>query len=282
MNLAFLCLYGMRKSLVFFLLVIIGSIVACDDDSNLDNEIVEILEPVDDLERLEQIIIEDENAVITQTIDISYDVNLLLTEINFSGNSNAIYTMGYAANNRLTAIEKQENGQMTNSTLTYLNNTITVRTTFPDDRVEEKELGIDFQNRINSVVIYNVDNGSRAAVDQLEYIYTQNFNVPRINNLSADGRTVESTTDFTYFFNNNPFKDMNDVIRFLIFPEFVPYTRYLPSTQSDQERVNGPISETKSVQYEYILQEDNFPSSRTVETTTAVGSQITVESFIYR
>lgn len=191
--------------------------------------------------------------------------------------------MEYAINDRLVAFEKLENGQTTSNSLEYSNNTILVRTTLPDMTVEERELVIDFQNRINLVRSYQLNNdGSRSIVDQTQYVYTQNFNVERVNNLSASGNRVESSIELTYFFNNNPFRDMNDVIRFLIFNDFVPYTRYLPSTLEERINSNGPPIDSRFVSFEYTLQEDDFPSSRMVETTTPTGLETTTETFIYQ
>ncbi|SCY40570.1 hypothetical protein SAMN05192588_2707 [Nonlabens sp. Hel1_33_55] len=284
MNLAFLCLYTMRESYSYFLLALLClGLTSCDDGTDMDNDLVEILEPIDDLVRLHQIRIEDSNQTIIQDINIEYGTDSLITQIRFSGMQDAVFTMEYAINDRLVAFEKLENGQTTSNSLEYSNNTILVRTTLPDMTVEERELVIDFQNRINLVRSYQLNNdGSRSIVDQTQYVYTQNFNVERVNNLSASGNRVESSIELTYFFNNNPFRDMNDVIRFLIFNDFVPYTRYLPSTLEERINSNGPPIDSRFVSFEYTLQEDDFPSSRMVETTTPTGLETTTETFIYQ
>lgn len=282
MNLAFLCLYDMKNVQLIGFIVIALCYYSCDDDTTIDNEVIGIEEPIDSDIRLQNIIIEDASANVIQDVLIEYDVDQLISTISFSGLQNRVYTMEYAVNNRVIGIQRSDNSGSSNSTLTYLNNTIIVRTMFPDGRVEERELGIDAQNRINNVILFEfLNTGTRTAIDEIEYVYTQNFNVSRINDLSANGNTIEASTDFTYLFNNNPFRDMNDVIRFLIFEDFVPYTRFLPSTKNVRERVNGPFAVTSSVTYEYVLQEDDFPSSRQIATTTAAGTDVTVERFIY-
>ncbi|PRP68043.1 hypothetical protein [Nonlabens agnitus] len=273
----------MRKHFFYIVVSFLAlSFVACDDDIISDDELVEVIEPVDDLVRLQGITIEDDAATVIQEIEIDYDEDSLIRQITFSGMENALYTMTYAINDRLIAFEKVHNGQTTSNTLNYNNNLITLTTTFPDATVQQKELSIDFQNRINFVRTFDsATNGSRTATDQTQYVYSQNFNVERINDLRPTGNSIESTTELTYLFNNNPFRDMNDVIRFLIFEEFVPYTRYLPATLEERFNSNGPPVDGRFVSYDYTLQEDDFPSSRTVSSTTATGTQTTVETFIY-
>jgi len=285
MNLAFLCLYDMRKWMILLLgslLLICG--LSCEDDLRDNNAPVGIDDPVDDLVRLESIAIsETPDGASISSIDITYDRNQLIEGIAFTGGQNPTFKMTYAGNNRLIQIEQSQGAQNSISTLEYEGNTITVNTMLNDGSGQQKELRIDSQNRIDRAIIYTLDNtGNRTETKRLQYIYTQNFNVTRINDLSPNGNTVLGYTEFTYFFNNNAFLDMNDVIRFLIFEDFVPYTRYLPSTQREYERVGGGFVETRAIEYTYSLQEDQFPSSRVVNTTTSTGIQTTYEFFNYQ
>lgn len=259
-------------------------VASCDDDTQDVSEVVGVDEPIDDLVRLENITISNTPAgAATNTVDITYDTDQLIADITFTGDGNKTFQFSYAVNNRLTQIEQTIASQTTSSTLAYENNTITVRIINPDGSQQEKELRIDSQNRIDRSITYNLDNaGNRTETERLQYQYTDNFNVIRIDDLASNGNSVLGYTEFTYFFNNNPFRDMNDVIRFLVFEDFIPYTRYLPSTQIDFERVGGTFVQTTSISYNYTLQDDQFPSSREVETTTAAGTQTTFESFNYQ
>jgi len=259
-------------------------VASCDDDTQDVSEVVGVDEPIDDLVRLENITISNTPAgAATNTVDITYDTDQLIADITFTGDGNKTFQFSYAVNNRLTQIEQTIASQTTSSTLAYENNTITVRIINPDGSQQEKELRIDSQNRIDRSITYNLDNaGNRTETERLQYQYTDNFNVIRIDDLASNGNSVLGYTEFTYFFNNNPFRDMNDVIRFLVFEDFIPYTRYLPSTQIDFERVGGTFVQTTSISYNYTLQDDQFPSSREVDTTTAAGTQTTFESFNYQ
>lgn len=284
MNLAFLCLWimGKRQIILLYVLLVLG-FTACTDDAQEFAEPVDIAEPLDDLVRLENIRVADApEAAAISTVDIVYNSNQLITDILFTGNLNANFEMSYTANNRLIRIDRTEASLTAVSSLEYLNNTILFTTTFPDGSREQKELRIDLQNRIDRAITYSLDNaGNRTENKRLQYLYTQNFNVSRINELASNGNTVLGYTEFTYEFNNNPFRDMNDVLRFIVFADFIPYTRYLPVTQRDFERVGGNFVESRSVIYSYTLQDDQFPSSRVVETTVGASTQTTYEFFEY-
>jgi hypothetical protein len=260
------------------------SFISCNDDMQMDEELIGIDEPIDNLVRLENIFTSSmPDGEPESSIDLSYDANQRLTAILFSGSINAVVEFTYAANNRLIQIDKSIANQSASSTLMYANNTITVTTDLPDGRRQQKELRIDSQNRIDRAISYDLNaTGNRSETKRLQYLFTENFNVSRVNDLASNGSTVLSYTEFTYFFNNNPFRDMNDVIRYLVFEDFIPYTRYLPLTQKDYERAGGGFVESKSITYSYTLQEDDFPSSRAVETTTAAGVQTTYEFFNYQ
>jgi len=275
----------MRK----WLTVVLGSLllicgVSCGDNLRDDAELIGIDEPLDDLVRLESIeVSETTDGASISSIDISYDRNQLIEGVAFIDGQNPTFKMTYAGNNRLIQIEQSQGAQNSISTLEYEGNTITVNTMLNGRSGQQKELRIDSQNRIDRAITYTLDNtGNRTETKRLQYLYTQNFNVTRINDLSSNGNTVLGYTEFTYFFNNNAFLDMNDVIRFLIFEDFVPYTRYLPSTQREYERVGGSFVETRTIEYAYSLQEDQFPSSRAVKTTTSTGIQTTYEFFNYQ
>ncbi|BAO55189.1 hypothetical protein NMS_1180 [Nonlabens marinus S1-08] len=263
-------------------MVICAISTSCDDDIRDVEEVVGVEEPIDLEVRLERIdLSETIDGTPTSSIAINYDANQRIDAVVIEGGSS--FQMTYAANNRLVAIEETGGGITKSTALIYDNNTITARSTASDGSQQEKILRIDLQNRIDRAITYDLNSaGNRTEVRRLQYLYTENFNVSRINDLSANGNTVLGYTEFTYVFNNNPFRDMNDVIRFLIFDEFVPYTRYLPATQRDYERVGGSFIESRSTVYTYQLQEDQFPSSRAVETTTAAGTQTNFEFFIYQ
>ncbi|WP_194850249.1 hypothetical protein [Nonlabens antarcticus] len=275
----------MRK-LIFLVLsaMLIFGLYSCDDNLQEETEIIDIDEPMDDLVRLESIVISNTpNGAPVTSIDITYDINQLITSIAFTGTSESNFQFTYAANNRLTQIDKIEGSQITIATLAYENNTITITTTKPDQSREFKELHIDSQNRIDRAITYDKNaSGTPMLKKRLKYTYTENFNVSRIDELASDGSTILKFTEFTYFLNNNPFRDMNDVIRFLVFEDFIPYTRYLPLTRIDYERVGSAFLENRSINYNYTLQDDDFPNSREVETTTATGTGTSYEFFNYQ
>lgn len=285
MNLAFLCLYFMKhwkNVLVGAMLTV--SFNSCNDDMLADEELIGIDEPIDDLVRLQNISISNTpDGAPDNSIDLIYDTNQLLTNIIFLGGQDTTIELTYAVNNRLIQIDKSQANQTTSSSLVYDNNTITVTTTLPEGSREQKELRIDSQNRIDRAICYELNNaGTRTETSRLQYLFTENFNVSRINDLASNGSTVLRYTEFTYFFNNNSFRDMNDVIRYLVFEDFIPYTRYLPLTQKDYDRASGGFVESRSISYSYTLQEDDFPSSRAVETSTATGVRTTYEFFNYQ
>jgi hypothetical protein len=115
----------------------------------------------------------------------------------------------------------------------------------------------------------------------LRYRYTANFNVNRIDSIDSNGFNIISYSEFTYEFNNNPFRDMNDVLRLLVFPEFVPYTRYLPRSRNDYTATANGFDLERSFTYTYTLQDDEFPSLRDITKTEGGTTTTSFEFFNY-
>ncbi len=283
MNLAFLCLYIMNRILSHILcFLLVFGLLSCEDILLEDNMPIVIEEPVDALVRLSEITVApNANATPLQTINFTYTDQLLMEEVNFTGERNVRFSFNYAANNQLTQIEKMESGTLTTQLINYSNNLITISQTNLDNTRLITELRIDSQNRINQSTSFTVNTtGNRTQINRFQYFYTENFNVSRINKLNSSNN-LERYSEFTYFFNNNPFQDMNDMIRFLVFEDFTPYTRYLPLTRTDFDRVGANFAQARSIQYNYTLQPDDFLSERSVEITTGGNQESMVEFYKY-
>jgi hypothetical protein len=74
---------------------------------------------------------------------------------------------------------------------------------------------------------------------------------------------------------------MNDVVRLIVFPEFIPYTRYLPSSRMDYTPQAGSFVIDRSFAYSYILQDDGFPRSREIIKTESGVTTSFFEFFNY-
>ena len=269
----------------FSFLILAVAFISCDDpslDSNSGmNE--EVVEPVLDVVGLSDIqIAATTPSNVTDNIMISYDQNKLITNITFNGNQDLNYSFDYVANNRLETAVKTESNITTTYNFSYVDDTVIIESIEPSGDLRERQLYTDTQNRINRVVTrLTTATGATSQVEDLRYQYTANFNVNRINKISENGFTIVGYSEFTYEFNNNPFRDMNDVLRILIFPDFVPYTRYLPSSRMDYTSDTNGVTLDRTFNYEYTLQEDQFPSSREITTTTSGASEISFEFFNY-
>ena len=269
----------------FSFLILAVAFISCDDPSLDSNSGMnqEVVEPVLDVVGLSDIqIAATTPSNVTDNIMISYDQNKLITNITFNGNQDLNYSFDYAANNRLETAVKTESNITTTYNFSYVDDTVIIESIEPSGDLRERQLYTDTQNRINRVVTrLTTATGATSQVEDLRYQYTANFNVNRINKISENGFTIVGYSEFTYEFNNNPFRDMNDVLRILIFPDFVPYTRYLPSSRMDYTSDTNGVTLDRTFNYEYTLQEDQFPSSREITTTTSGASEISFEFFNY-
>lgn len=262
------------RYLLFFLSLFI--LLGCEDSLIEQGEPEEVIEPIDDAVRLSQIIISDpDTEELITDITINYDQDSLISTIQFTGLQNINYEFAYASNDRLTDIIRVENGATTSYSLNYDGDEIELLDT--SGSVERRRLfRVDTQNRIFRTQTFEDDN----LLQTTNYDYTSNFNVERINQLSS-ANTLNGYLELTYFFNNNPFRDMNDVLRFIVFEDFIPYTRFLPSTINTFEATGGSFTMTSATIFEYTLNDDNFPSSRRVSSTEMGVLNETLETFIY-
>lgn len=263
------------KRFLLTCLLIIGS---CDDPS-LDQPAtpVDQLEPVENAILLSEIIISDpiSEDIITQ-IDLIYDTENLVSNIEFAGATSVSYAFEYGRNNQLTNYTKTESGVSTVYEVDYVEDTIEITNDIATSN-QTKTFFIDSQNRIFRCL----ETLDTTTLRDVRYQYTANFNVERFNNLNSSNAITEYSL-LTYTFNNNPFTDMNDLIKFIVFEDFIPYTRYLPTTQEMYTvTASGDILEN-SFTYGYNLRVDNFPTSRSVSRENSSGLvENTVETFIY-
>jgi hypothetical protein len=265
------------------LMILTLCIVSCDDPS-LNQQIDDdaIVEPTLELTQLSSIeIAQDLASNVIETVNIIYDQDELVSQVSFNGVTNIMYDFEYAGNNRLETITKTD-ASSTLYNLTYSGDSVFLEYTDLNGDLVEKQIFTDIQNRINRVVATITDTaGNTTQTEDLRYQYTANFNVSRINSIGADGFTVIGYSEFTYEFNNNPFRDMNDVIRLIIFSEFIPYTRYLPVSRVDYTAIAGSFVLDRSYAYSYVLQDDKFPSSREILINDGGSASTTFEFFNY-
>jgi hypothetical protein len=269
--------YFVSMRLIYLILIGVLFVIGCDDPS-LDRPAPapDPVEPINDAVLLSQITINDAatDDIITD-INLTYNNDFLVAGVNFTGAIDRNFTFEYAANNRLTSFTKTENGTSTDYEVTYDENNIELKSNNGTADVV-RTFSIDLQNRISRSVT-EVDD---LITEDVVYSYTANFNVDRIDNRNAS-RTITGFSLLTYVFNNNPFRDLNDIIKFVVFEDFVSYTRYLPTTQ--EKYSSSPTGSTleSSVTYEYELLPNNFPISRTVATESGGTTINTVERFAY-
>jgi hypothetical protein len=258
--------------------------ISCDDPSldQQNNETDGVVIPMPDITRLSSIqIAQDVMTNITEDISMVYNDEELISQIFFTGATNVVYDFEYSANNRLVTATKVA-GNTTLYNFNYTDDSVFLDYIDSNGELVQKQLYTDTQNRIDRVVT-KITNGAGITMqtEDLRYQYTANFNVDRINRIDPNGFTVLGYSEFTYEFNNNPFRDMNDVLRLIIFPEFVPYTRYLPKSRMDYTAASGSFVLDRSFTYSYTLQEDQFPSSREITKTESGISTTIFEFFNY-
>ncbi|MEN8817366.1 MAG: hypothetical protein ABF274_10935 [Nonlabens sp.] len=268
-----------------FLWVITFFFISCDDPS-LNQQDIDgdgFVEPILELKQLSTIdIAQNVMTNITEDINIQYNQQELVRQISFNGVSNTVYTFQYAENNRLEAAVKTDDSIITTYNFTYINDTVFIEYVDTNGDVVEKQLFTDNQNRINRVVTtITGSTGNTVQTEDLRYRYTANFNVDRIDSIDSNGFSIISYSEFTYEFNNNPFRDMNDVLRLLVFPEFVPYTRYLPKSRNDFAATASGFDLERSFNYTYTLRDDEFPSLRDVTKTEGGTTTTSFEFFNY-
>jgi len=267
--------------------------VNCDDpsleDQNSNSD--EIVEPVLDLRQLSsiQVALNDPSNIV-RDIDLEYNNDQLLNSITETGSFNQITMANYANNNQLEMLVIDESMQPVNEvTLTYGNDDtvqgvpiVTLSYTQASGIRVDKTLFIDSQNRFNRSLTVETDlTGTTTQVEDFRFQYSQNFNVLRIDEHNSLGALV-GYSEFTYNFNNNPFIDMNEIIRLFMFDEFVPYSRFLPATRVDINISTGAAIIERTIDYIYELNNDGFPISRELVIVEGISSFSTFEFFNYR
>ncbi|WP_213520740.1 hypothetical protein [Nonlabens sp.] len=269
---------------LYYLCVFSILFTSCDDPSldqqnnGTDGEVV----PIRDLVRLSSIqVAQNVMANITENVSMVYNEEELISQVSFIGTTNVVYDFEYTANNRLITATKVAGSPIVYN-FTYTSDSVFLDYTDSNGEQVQKQLYIDLQNRINRIVT-RITNGSgiTTQTEDLRYQYTTNFNVSRIDRIDINGSTLMGYSEFTYELNNNPFRDMNDVLRLIIFPEFIPYTRYLPSSRIDYTSVSGNFIADRSFLYRYSLQEDLFPNAREITKTESGFTATTFEFFNY-
>jgi hypothetical protein len=254
--------------------------VACDDPSLNERAVDDyIIEPVGDLTQLATIqIAQDIPTNIVGTITLRYNAKDLVETILDSRTGEPSYELVYNANNSLQQATKTENGIITTYDVTYGNDIITVDINTPGANTQVKTLFTDLQNRINRVVLSELDAmGNSTNREDIRYSFDPNFNVTAVNYIDMITGATARSSRFTYGLNQNPFSDMNDLVKLLAFEDFIPYTRVMPSTQ--QDFVSSILQSNATINY--TLRDDNFPNSREIITTAGGSSTTRFEFFNY-
>jgi hypothetical protein len=256
-------------------------LVACDDPSlnNRSNDDNNIVSPVDNNNRIASIqIAQDIAANITSTIVLSYNTSGLLTAVTDDRATASSYILVYNNNNSLLQATKTIAGVETTYDITYINDQITININTSGANTLVKQLFTDQQNRINRTVTREIDPSNTSTyLEDTRYNYDPNFNVITVNYINMGTNTVDRSSSFTYELNKNPFKDMNDIARLIIFEYFIPYTRVMPSSQTDF--LNNTVQ--RRLTHTYTLQPNGFPTSREVTTLEAGATTTRFEFFNY-
>lgn len=275
-----------------YLLIICCLLYHCDDpslDSQSDNQ-DQIIEPIDDLKQLASIqVASDTPNNITRNITFDYDNNNLIRTISDSSAVIQTIQATYTNNERLNNLQVNINTttlQDTDVSYGYdtLNAAATINLIYTDqsNMIINTQLVTDSQNRFNKQLTTQTDiSGATIVLDNQQMLYSSNSNILRINKINPAGVLQEYVT-YTYDYNINPFTDMNDVFRIYLFNTFSPYSRYMPSSMSVYNLTSGTPVLIQSVNYDYTLDTDGYPSSRTVTNVDASGSSQYYEYFNYR
>ncbi|WP_157539238.1 hypothetical protein [Nonlabens sp. MIC269] len=265
---------------LYILLILL--LVSCDEDptlSNDQNQGDDDITTIDDKVRLSSIQIAENTASnIVTNIDIVYDNDNLISEIVFSGQQSKTYQFQYAPNNQVINYTKIENQSTSSYSIEYDENIIISSNVSNPNQIQQFE--IDNFNRVDEILSRTTNsNGSVIQENSEVFDINANFNIERITYLENNNTTGFS--DFTYELNDNPFKDMNDIIRLLVFKDFIPSSRFLPLTQEEYDTSTGPIQLVQEMIYTYNLNSEGMPVSREISTTNNGISSTSYNLFSY-
>jgi hypothetical protein len=219
-------------------------LTGCDDPS-LDREPTIIVnEPSFEKIQLSDIsVFDDDTNTLLLQVDIFYDNRDRIDRVDFNGRTNQTFTFTYSQNNRLDFYSRETLSSTLDYELTYTNQLIEIRQQSDPNNVTE--LFIDAENRIarsNSVL-----NGLN--IEDQRLIYGANDNVTRVNFIQNN--QLRRFIDREHNFLTNPFRDTNDVLRKIVFQEFLPNSFYTADSQTVTER-NGTIDTiTQEITYTY-------------------------------
>lgn len=279
----------------YSILLLLSLLVLGCDDPSLDDPnsgIEEVVEPVVNDRQLSSIQVAfNTSNNITRDIDFEYNGDDLLSSITETGTIDQVTIASYGNGNQLQVLSTSENMQPAidvtisygNDDTTQANFIITLNYTNLAGILIEKVFHIDIQNRFDRIVTTQTDtSGIVTQIEDLRFQYSQNFNVIRIEEFDSSGLFITGFSDFTYNFNNNPFVNMNDIIRLFMFDDFVSYSRFLPATRMDYDLSTGTSVLERSVDYQYTFDDDGYPISRDLMVTEGAMTSTYFEFFNYR
>ncbi|MGB3592206.1 MAG: hypothetical protein WBA16_11025 [Nonlabens sp.] len=256
------------------LLIAVATLLSCDDPSLDRIDPVEIIEPTIYLSQLASITTQDDMGIIIQRIVFVYDNNDRIYRIEYTGNLTQTYDLNYGRNNKLVDYTISGSSTSQQFGLEYLDESITVSETSPATSISYT-LDIDVQNRINRIRSYDLG----TLLSDKRFTYNENSNVTRKNIVDNSG-ILSGFEEISYGFLDNPFKDMNDVVRTIFFEEFVSNSRFAPLELTVVDRTAGVDTVLSTTVFEYSGTDSMI--NRNIETTTAGGTENRLQIFTFR
>ncbi len=234
--------------LIFVMLLLILG-VACDDPSLDRIEPVPAVEP--DFEQVELSSIEVYNSDtgnLESQIDIVYDNRERIESIVFSGVEATSYNFDYSQNNQVVSYELQTTASTSSFSINYEDELISIDQVAGGDI--EMEFTVDSENRISRNLI---EDGGSIVVDR-RLQYGANNNVTREDFISNN--TLERFVTREHNFLINPFVDMNDIIRFIVFETFLPNSFYTATSETITQRITGTDLIVRQADFTYVTEND--------------------------
>lgn len=265
----------------FGFLIIAALLFACDDPSlnqGTDDD-SGILEPIDNLERVASIQITNASQTLINDISISYNPLKLIESVTFT-NPLRTTTLDYNTNNSLRSININNNSVTQNHTVQYINDQILLTRSTNGTTDQTKRIFTDQQNRTNRIEITNLDaTGSVVSAFAHQFIYNANSNLTRFNVINLQTNQTIAYKTFTYSsITRNAFTNMNDIVRLVLFEDFLPVSRNMQVSQLDYDTATVL---SRSINTVYANSMVNYPLTAAVTTTQNGTNTSTVVTYNY-
>lgn len=246
------------------LLVVLGS--CADDDTTAEEELIDLPEPQKTYILPQSLERRDNSGQLIFQQAFSYASDIFLSSVSSTQGDRADFSVTYRPNFQLEVFDNLGSVETGSFEVSYSTDRIDLlQSGFGTDLLISYFLDAD--GRINRVLKTQTDigSGSTATLLDRQYSYSADFNVVEIVDFSVTGQRVPiARSVLTYDFVENPFRDTDDVLRLYFYEDYLPNSRYMPTSRVDFTVVNGANVQQRVVNYSYVVGDNGFPLEREV------------------